>query len=392
MKLSARTQLPRETSALASALARLRSERDIVDLAEGNPTRVGLTSICGASAHLACARADHYAPEPLGLPEARAAVAQYYRERGVWVDPGRVVLGASTSELYGWIFKLVADPGDDVLVPRPSYPLLDWLAILEGVDLSAVSTSGSEGFRLDPEDVERAIGPRTRAIVVVHPNNPTGRFVRTGDARALCEIAKRRGVALVVDEVFGDWAHPEADPRRLPTFAGERDAPCFVLSGLSKVACLPQLKLGWLVVGGTDAFAEEVIGRLELVADSYLSVSTPVQVALPRILAQRHSIQRELMGRLATNLAALDRAIERAGPEVPVRRKRVEGGWYAMLEVARTRTDEEWVVHIASEARVIVQPGFFFDTEEGLLVVSLLPEPERFAAAIGRVVTLLALA
>lgn len=390
--LSRRTQLPRETSPLALALAELRGTRDLVDLGEGNPTRVGLRSSAGASALLADARADRYAPDPLGMASAREAVAAYYRERGVAVDPSRVVLGASTSELYGWLFKLLADPGDDVLVPRPSYPLLDWLAILEGVGLTAVNAPASEGFRLDPDDVERAIGPRTRAVVLVHPNNPTGRFARADDASALCEIARRRGVALVVDEVFGDWAHPAADPRRLPTFAGERDAPCFVLSGLSKVACLPQLKLGWLVVGGPDAFAAEVVSRLELLADSYLSVSTPVQIALPALLERRHAVHAELSARLATNLAALDAAIARAGPDAPIRRRRVEGGWYAMLEVARTRTDEEWVLHLARDAGVIVQPGFFFDAEEGYLVVSLLPETACFEGAIRRVVELLSAA
>lgn len=389
MKLSRRTELPRDPSALALALAAVRAEREIVDLAEGNPTRVGLASLDGASALLADAQADRYAPDSLGTACARAAVAGYYRERGVSVDPARIVVAASTSELYGWLFKLLADPGDDVLVPRPSYPLLDWLAVLEGVGLSAVTAPANEGFRLEPSDVERAIGPRTRAVVLVHPNNPTGRFIAEDDARALAEIAVRKGVALVVDEVFGDWAHPEADPRRLPTFAGEREAPCFVLSGLSKVACLPHLKLGWMVVGGTDAFAAEAIARLELVADSYLSVSTPVQVALPKLLTLRHDVHRELSARLARNLAALDAAIAAAGPTAPIRRKRVEGGWYAMLEVARTRTDEEWVLRIAEEAGVIVQPGFFFDAPEGYLVVSLLPEPRRFADAVARVVGVL---
>ncbi len=390
MKLSARTELPREPSALARALAELRRDRALVDLGEGNPTRVGLVALAGASAVLADARADRYAPESLGTDEARAAVAGYYRDRGVEVDPRRIVVGASTSELYGWIFKLIADPGDEVLVPRPSYPLLDWLAMLEGVGLAAVSAQAVEGFRLDPDDVDAAIGPRTRAIVVVHPNNPTGRFIREDDARALCGVAQRRGVALVVDEVFGDWVHPEADPRRLATFAGEREAPCFVLSGLSKVACLPQLKLGWLVVGGPDAFAAEIIARLEWVADSYLSVSTPVQVALPALLARRHAVFAELSVRLAANLAALDAAIGAAGASAPIRRKRLEGGWYAMLEVARTRTDEEWVLYLARESGVVVQPGFFFDAPEGFLVVSLLPEPERFVPAIERVVALLA--
>lgn len=379
-------------SALARELAEVRATvEDLDDLTEGNPTKIGLDALRGATSALADERADRYAPEPFGLRSARAAIAAYYAAHGATVDPSRVVIGASTSELYGWLFKLLVDPGDEVLVPRPSYPLLDWLAALEGVELVGCRTRRDEGFRLDPDEVARALHERTRAIAVVHPNNPTGRFVREDDARALVALAASRDVALVVDEVFADWPSREADPDRRRTFAGETAAPVFVLSGLSKVACLPQLKLAWMVVGGPPSFAEAALARLELIADTYLSVGTPVQVALPALLAGRATVHAELGARLERNLAALDEAISRAGLEAPVRRMRLEGGWYAMLEVARTRTDEAWVTHLAREARAIVQPGYFFDAEEeGLLVVSLLPEPARFAAAIERVVRCLA--
>lgn len=376
-----------EATPLARALAALRAERsDLVDLGEGNPTRIGLRALIDAPSALADPRGAVYAPEPLGIAPAREAVAAYYAARGVTVDPRRIVLGASTSELYGWLFKLLAEPGDEVLVPRPSYPLLDWLATLEGVHLAAYATRRDEGFRLDPAEVERHLGPRTRAIVVVHPNNPTGRFVRQDDAAELVRIAGACDRALIVDEVFGDWAGAEADPRRRATFAGEAGALVFALSGLSKVCCLPQLKLAWMVVGGDDATADAALSRLELIADSYLSVSTPVQLALPRLLAERSAVHEELSARLGANLAVLDEAIAAQGPDAPVRRMRLEGGWYAMLEVPRTRGDEAWVLELAASAGAVVQPGYFFDAEPGLLVVSLLPDERAFTAAITRVI------
>ncbi len=391
MKFSARSALgggaPAAVTPLASALADLRARRgELVDLGEGNPTRVGLRSLQGATAALADPRADAYAPDPLGMASARAAVVDHYAARGVTVDARRVVLGASTSELYGWLFKLLTESGDEVLVPRPSYPLLDWLATLEGVTLGSYATRRDEGFRLDPAEVDRHVGQRTRAIVVVHPNNPTGRFVREDDARELVALAARRGVALVVDEVFGDWAGEEADPRRRATFAGEAGALVFVLSGLSKVCCLPQLKLAWMVVGGDEATATAALARLELIGDSYLSVSTPVQIALPRLLAGGAAVHAELGTRLRRNLAALDAALASAGEDAPVRRMRMEGGWYAMLEVPRTRTDEAWVLELAEQVGVVVQPGYYFDAEPGLLVISLLPPEAVFAPAIDRVV------
>lgn len=396
MRLSRRSDLAGVEAAtgltpLARALADLRaSGRTLVDLGEGNPTRVGLRSLAAATALLADPRGAVYQPEALGVASAREAVARHYAERGVTVDPRRVVLAASTSELYGWLFKLLAEPGDEVLVPRPSYPLLEWLAALEGVSLATYPTRRDEGFRLDPHEVDRHLDERTRAVLVIHPNNPTGRFVREDDARALVDVARARDVALIVDEVFLDWASEEADPRRRRTFAGEEGAVVFTLSGLSKVCCLPQLKLAWMVVGGEEREARAVIERLELIADSYLSVSTPVQLALPALLAQRAAVHDELSARLRANLASLDGAIAAAGPDVPVRRMRLEGGWYAVLEVPRTRSDEAWVITLAEDAGAIVQPGYFFDAEEGLLVVSLLPEEERFAPAIRRVIGRLA--
>ncbi|MFT3769569.1 MAG: pyridoxal phosphate-dependent aminotransferase [Minicystis sp.] len=373
-------------NALSQHLARARAEgRALVDLTESNPTRAGL-----GGAHLVPLLGDPrgaaYAPAALGHPAARAAVAGYYAERGLAVPAERVCLSASTSEAYGWLFKLLCERGDEVLIPAPSYPLFEFLAALEDVTLVPYPLLRDQGFHTDLVELEHRLGPRTRAIILVHPNNPTGSFVRRDEAAAVERLARRHGLALIVDEVFGDYAHGPLPANRLPSFAGERAALTFVLSGLSKVTAMPQVKLGWIVTCGPEAIADEAMGRLEVIADTYLSVSTPVQLALPEILAQRGPIQAAIRGRVEANLAALDAAIAALGSEAPVRRLPVDGGWYATLEVPRTREEDDWVELIVREDSVIVHPGYFFDfAEDGYLVVSLLPEEAAFREAIAKV-------
>lgn len=388
---SRRTAWDRSENAHALALARVRAEgRPLVDLTESNPTRAGLGN-GDLVALLGHPRGAAYSPAALGHPDARAAVARYYADRGLGVAEGRVCLSASTSEAYGWLFKLLCERGDEVLVPAPSYPLFSYLAALEDVTLTPYPLVRAERFRIDLAALEAAAGPRTRAIILVHPNNPTGTFVRRDEARALADLCRARGLALVVDEVFGDYPLGPLPADRLPSFAGEDRALTFVLSGLSKVVAQPQLKLGWIAVSGPSSLAEEAMGRLEVIADTYLSVASPVQLALPEILARRGPIQAALRARTARNLAAIDDAIVAAGEHAPVRRLPADGGWYAMLEVPRTRDEDAWVELLAREDGVIVHPGYFFDfAEEGTLVVSLLPEEEPFRDAIGRAVRRLA--
>lgn len=385
---STRTAWDRTENRLARLLAEARrSGRPLVDLTESNPTRCRIADLAPAVRELGDPRGALYEPEPLGHPIARAAVARYYRERGLSVDPSRVVLSASTSESYGWVFHLVADEGDTVLVPHPSYPLFSWLAALAGVKLAPYRLSREAGFRLDLDDLERAIDERTRAIVLVHPNNPTGSFVRRDEARAIEAIAARRDLALVVDEVFGDYAFGALPDDRLPSFVGTEGALTFVLSGLSKAMLLPQVKLGWTVVSGPDERIAEALARLEIVADTFLSVSTPVQLALPALLDRRREIVERARARTQGNLDALDRAIASLGAEAPLRRLPVDGGWYAILEVPRVRDEDEWVETLVREDGIVVHPGYYFDLDrEGFLVVSLLPEPAPFADAALRLV------
>lgn len=391
-RFSSRTAWDLGGNALATALGRAKAAgRALADLTESNPTRVGIADMRSAVAALGHPRGVAYEPSPLGHGEARAAVAAYYAERGLAVDAGRVVLSASTSESYGWLMKLLCERGDAVLVPAPSYPLLSFLAALEDVELVPYPIAADERWRVDLDAVEAAIDERTRAIVLVHPNNPTGSFVTREEAAGLEALAARHGLALVVDEVFGDFAHGALPPDRLPSFAGRDAALTFVLSGLSKVVLLPQLKLGWIAISGPDAVAAEALARLEVVADTYLSVGTPVQRALPEILAARHAVQAAARARVEANLAAVDAALAAVPRGSGLRRLPLDGGWYAMLEAPRALDEDAWVERLVEEHGVVVHPGYFFDADgEGIYVVSLLPEPAVFADAIAKVVRALA--
>ncbi len=383
---SRRTAWDTEPNRLARAIDEARGRGlSWIDLTESNPTRAGLgdPALIGLLGH---PRGAGYSPKAMGRIEAREAVARYYAARGIAVDPERVVLSASTSEAYGWLFKLLCERGDEVMVPAPSYPLFDWLAALEDVSLIPYPLVRQEGFRADVGALERALSPRSRAVMMVHPNNPTGSFVRRAEAEAIEALAEERDLALVVDEVFCDYPLEEPLPADVvPSFAGRDNALGFVLSGLSKVVAMPQLKVGWTVVSGPISLVEEALRRLDVIADTYLSVNTPAELALPELLAAAPAVQAKIRARTRQNLRALDRAIAAMGPDAPVRRLAVMGGWYAIVEVPRTEDDERWVERLLLEDAVLVHPGFFFDMDrEGFLVVSLLPEPTAFEEAARR--------
>ena len=385
---SSRTRWDLAPNPLSRTLEAARtSGKSLIDLTESNPTRCELFDSKPWVALLGDVRGAYYEPEPLGHHHARTAVARYYREHGVEVDVDRIFLSASTSESYGWLFKLLCDRDDEVLVPHPSYPLFGYLASLEDVRLVPYPLVREEGFRIDLESIERSITEKTRAILVVHPNNPTGTFIRRDDARALEAIAAAHGLALVVDEVFADYAHGALGSDRLPTFAGGGEALTFVMSGLSKVVALPQMKLGWTLVVGPQELTRAAMERLEIIADTYLSVATPIQRALPEILASRAIAQGAIRERCAQNLRALDDAIASLGEATAVRRLPSEGGWYAILEVPRTCDEDAWVEALVRDHGVVVHPGYFFDLDrEGYLVIGLLLPTAPFAEAISRVV------
>ena len=371
----------------ANRLARLLEEKRragarILDLTESNPTRAGLAYSEGMVEALADPRGLVYDPQPWGSLAARKAVCQYYAEAGCVVTPDQVVLTASTSEAYAWLFKLLADPGDEVLVPRPSYPLFEFLAVMESVRVTSYPLVYHGGWSIDYEALAAAVNERTRAVIVVNPNNPTGSFVKRDELQLLLELCTRRGLALISDEVFADYAFAP-DERRVRAVAGFSDALAFSLGGLSKVAGLPQMKLGWMAIGGPPGVCAEAREKLELIADTYLSVSTPVQHAAARLLELGRGIRQQIAARTQDNLRVLQGAIR---PEFGARVLAVEGGWYAILQVPRIRREEDWAVELLSEDDVLVQPGFFYDFEtEAYLVVSLLTAPEIFEEGCRRV-------
>jgi aspartate/methionine/tyrosine aminotransferase len=363
-------RLERARSAAASA------GRELLDLTESNPTRAQLPPARAALQALLHPAAAHYDPDPLGLPSARAALSAWLRERGQAVPPDQIVLTASTSEAYAFVFKLLCDPGDDVLVPAPSYPLFEHLAQLEGVHARSYRLRYDGRWHLPAGTLAPLVGPRTRAVLTVHPNNPTGSCLKRDE---LAQLAAT-GLPIVSDEVFAPYTlAPEPDA--LASALGCPDALTFVLNGLSKLAGLPQLKLAWLCVDGPPAAVREALSRLELIADSFLSVSTPVQLALPAILEAHGELTDAISARLRANLAHLRAQLTGS----PVSALHVEAGWYAVLRLPAVLDDEAWAVTLLERHGVLVQPGYFYDLEAGpYAVVSLLTIPDVFQRGIER--------
>lgn len=385
---ASRTNWRLETNRLTQALdAHRRSGRELFDLTASNPTECGFAypgeEILAA---LANPRALEYHPESKGLRQAREAVAEYYRGRpgfsasaAAAIDPERILLASGTSEAYSHIFRLLCEPGDEVLVPAPSYPLFEFLADLGDIRLIPYPLLYDHGWQIDFEALREALTQRSRAVLVVHPNNPTGSLVKTAEAAELAKICAAREMAIVADEVFLDYTAGTATAR---SFAFEDRALTFTLSGLSKISLLPQMKLAWTIVSGPEALARAAVDRLEIIADTYLSPSTPVQLALPKFLALRGSLQAELQSRIAANLAVLDETLRESKCLSRLER---EGGWYAILRAPATGTDEDLAVALLERTGVFVHPGHFFNfSRDGFLVVSLITQEEQLREGVHR--------
>jgi alanine-synthesizing transaminase len=433
-----------------------RAGGELLDLTASNPTTVGLhydgDKLLRA---LAKPQALTYDPAPKGLPAAREAIAGYYAERGIQISPDDLILTTSTSEAYSFLFRLLCEPGDAVLVPTPSYPLFDFLAELQDVRLVPYELIYDHGWQMDFPSLEVALNrsssshpfgqqqgeedeaPRPvrlskgwvphsgrpdvgrqagfqrascRAVLVVHPNNPTGSFVKPAEAAELARLCAQNNLAIIADEVFLDYLLKtevenalgaqsfascfQADNVGAPSLSSrsrttgwENNALTFTLSGLSKIAGLPQMKVAWIAVSGPDELKREALSRLEVISDTYLSMSAPVQWAIPAMLEERASIQRQLMARIRANLAELDRQI--AG-QTPCTRLEVEGGWYVILRVPVTRSDEELAIALLRQTGVLVQPGHFYDfANDGYLVVSLITPQEVFTPGVQRLLRFL---
>ncbi len=369
---------------LSEALARHRAGgKRLYDLTASNPTECGFDyeteTILGALRNPAALR---YEPNPKGLEVARLAVTEYYSARGAAVSAEDIVLTTSTSEAYSFVFRLLCNPGDELLIPAPSYPLFGFLADIQDVKLVRYPLVYDHGWQIDFHSLQQAITPRTRGVIVVNPNNPTGHFVKEKELAKLNELCAAREMALIADEVFLDFALGDG---RLVTLAGNAGALTFAMSGLSKIAGLPQMKMAWVIASGPAGLKSEALERLEVIADTYLSPNAPVQLATPAFLQQRHGFQKQVMERMRKNLAELDRRL--AGQKT-CSRLEVESGWYAVLRVPATGSDEDLAIELLTNDDVYVHPGHFFDFgAEGFLVVSLLAREEEFAKGIGRVLS-----
>ena len=380
------SRLPRslEPNAVARAIdAKRRSGAAILDLTETNPTGAGFTYPKELLEALADPRALEYDPQPLGLWSARAAVAADFRRRGIVISADRVALTSSTSEAYALLFKLLCDAGDAVLVPHPSYPLFEHLTQLESVTAIPYALEYHGAWRVDLDSITRAATDRVRAILIVSPNNPTGSFLHEDDLDALSNLATARGWAIIGDEVFADYPLDPA-PEATNVLAGA-GVLTFSLGGLSKSAGLPQLKLGWIGFGGPSAKVDEALAAYEVIADTYLSVSTPVQAAAADLIERGTAIRAQILARVRRNLEAL-RLLAAAHPSVSV--LRVEGGWSAVVQVPQLRAEESLVLELLDKDDVLVHPGYFFDFDrEAFVVVSLLVEPATFDRAVTRLLS-----
>ena len=386
---ASRTDWPLTPNRLAQAMeARRKAGLPILDLTESNPTRCGFDLEAGkVLGRLGDLRSLDYEPDPRGLLPARQAVVAYYAERGIELPADQVFLTTSTSEAYSSLFRLLANPGEAILAPRPSYPLFEFLARLNDLELVPYPLSYHDGWQLDLQAIQEILergGPRARAIVVVHPNNPTGSFVSRDELDALVSLCREHEAALIADEVFTDYAF-ETDARRVVSHATVRDALAFTLSGLSKISALPQMKLAWIVANGPAELLEPALARLEIIADTYLSVSAPLAHALPEMLETRRRVQTQILARVRANLRWLDAQLS---PEIPLTRLKAEGGWYAVLRLPAVRSDDDWAVELLTEDGVLVHPGHFYDFgAEGHLVISLLSPPATFQEGVLRLLT-----
>jgi alanine-synthesizing transaminase len=371
---------------LSLALAAHRAAgKPLLDLTVSNPTECGFeydrSAILKALSNPA---ALTYEPNPRGLESARSAVAGYYADRGDSVSVEDIFLTTSTSEAYSYVFRTLCDPSDELLIPSPSYPLLDFLADIQDVRLARYPLLYDHGWQIDFHALEQAITPRTRGVIVVHPNNPTGNFVKSTEMAKLNALCSTREIAIVADEVFLDFP---LDENRRGSFAANRGALTFTLSGLSKICGLPQMKAAWLIASGPKQWKNEALARLEVIADTFLSVNAPVQLAIPKFLEQRHAFQEQVISRVRQNLAELDRLL--AAQRV-CSRLAVEGGWCAVLRVPATRSGEDLVIELVTAKGVYLHPGHFYDfPSDGSLVVSLITPSTDFAQGMAIALTLL---
>ena len=384
MTFSRRVPADMQENALSEARARLQREgRSYIDLTESNPTRAQFVYPDDLLASLADARGLAYRPEALGAFAARQAVAADFTRRDIVVAPERIMLTVSTSEAYSLLFKLLCDPGDEVLIPQPSYPLFEHLTRLDSVVSVPYQLEYHGRWSIDMASVRRALTPRTRAVLLVNPNNPTGSFVSTSELDALADVCVPRDLALIADEVFSDYRLTDDVDGNIGVLAARHDVLGFSLGGLSKSVGLPQVKLAWTAVTGPRVGVDAALARLELICDTYLSISTPVQLAVQNMLERGADIRTQIRARIRRNHSQCASLV---GERRSCTLLHAEGGWSAVIRVPHLIPEDDLVLSLLVESGVLVHPGYFFDfAEESYLVVSLLVPDVAFAEGLGRV-------
>jgi alanine-synthesizing transaminase len=380
LMFASRTDWNLQPNRLAEALERHKSSnRRLLDLSASNPTACGFKYDAPAIMRSLCSPASlQYHPDPKGLQSARQAVSDYYSTHDERVSVNDLILTASTSEAYSFIFRLLCNPGDELLIPTPGYPLFDFLADVNDVKLTPYPLFYDQGWHIDTHALKQAITPRTRGTIVVHPNNPTGHFTKPEEIAQLNQICSTSGMAMIADEVFLDFSL--GAPQK--SFVANTGALTFAMSGVSKISGLPQMKFAWLAVSGPEEMKREALARLEMIADTYLSLNAPIQLAAPVLLQQRERFQQQLMARVRSNIVELDSQL--AGKD-HVSRLAVEGGWYAVLRIPASRADEELALELLEKHDVYLHPGHFYDFPgEGYLVVSLITPADDFREGLRR--------
>lgn len=384
-----RTNWDLEPNRLSDALEKHRAAgKPLLDLTVSNPTVCGFEYDRQTILHaLGNPAALIYEPDPKGLICAREAVSAYYAERGESVSPQDILLTTSTSEAYSFVFRLLCNAGDEILVPAPSYPLFGFLADVQDVRVVRYPLFYDHGWHVDFHALQEAITPRTRGVVVVHPNNPTGNFCKLHEMEQLSEICAEREIAIIADEVFLDFPLGESSAQaQLRSFATNKRALTFTLSGLSKICGLPQMKVAWLVVSGSERLKRESLARLEVIADTYLSMNAPVQLAAPTLLAQRHSFQKQLISRANSNLAGIDSQLKN---NLFCKRLEIEGGWYIVLKIHTMRSEADLAKELLEVKNVYVHPGHFFDfSAEPYLVLSVIAQPHDFLSGVQQLLSI----
>ena len=355
----------------------------LLDLTESNPTKCAFAYPSEILRPLPNKSNLEYTPDPKGIKLARNAITKYYKEKGVRIGPEQIILTASTSEAYSYLFRLLANPGDHVLSPSPSYPLFDFLSDINDVILDRYLLREEADWSIDFESLTSKCQAKTKAIILVHPNNPTGSYVKPNELQKLNRLAQQKEVAIICDEVFLDYALNERPSGSIQSLAGNKEALTFVLSGISKIIGFPQMKLGWIVVNGPNKLVETALKRLEMVSDTFLSVNSPAQNSLPHWLSMRQKIQSQIIKRIAQNKKALSAALQNSNH---CQILNADGGWCTILRLPQSIDEEACVLELLEKEHVLAHPGYFFDFENGShLVLSLLPPPTIFKKGIFRI-------